>query len=471
MKSFYHQQDLYLCQSETCNEEEEQKELISITQSLSREQYQFEFPTKSCLEALKFLDKGENKYSFFDPSSFTAAALSSAHMNYHETTMVDDSRLSPLQLPSRHSMTRESSCESLVTIKQSVNPSSFLSRLDSPESDNELIPVMDFDNSTVSDTLKTTSESRILIQLNKYKYNSPITIIHTRYSASISDEGYDDSEDSKELESECFFYSIQDDQELVRDRAAIKIQSLWRGYISRRRNQQPLSLQISQLLAVFHRRQMNHFQRKVEQLEKKVSKMSLLENRLEQLEKRLEQETAMRRAFENTVEDMTVLIDQQQKVLYDRLEEEVSLRQSYEHRMNQALDQIELLESRVKKEVTTRNKMEDMMTCILDKMHEAEEARQQQVLQDSESRKLMQTKLDRATEEINRLKNMKKTDSSNTKRLTDTKQTLVPKKTLVTKTRETRTPITRRQPSPSHELNRQKTTITPTKRTLMSSRK
>ncbi|KAG1241232.1 hypothetical protein G6F68_016897 [Rhizopus microsporus] len=89
-------------------------------------------------------------------------------MNYHETTMVDDSRLSPLQLPSRHSMTRESSCESMVTIKQSVNPSSFLSRLDSPESDNELIPVMDFDNSTVSDTLKTTSESRILIQLNNF---------------------------------------------------------------------------------------------------------------------------------------------------------------------------------------------------------------------------------------------------------------------------------------------------------------
>ncbi|KAG0905826.1 hypothetical protein G6F33_011856 [Rhizopus arrhizus] len=302
--------------------------------------------------------------------------------------------------------------------------------------------------------------------LNKQKYNSPITIIRYTTIASTIDEGYDDDnmteDDGKELESECHFYSIQDDLDLLRDKAAIKIQSLWRGYISRRNNnnKQSLMFQLAHLCGTIHKRQMSKFQKRMDALENRVNKVSQLEKRIEELEKRLEQETAMRRAFENTVEDMTVLIDQQQKVLYDRLEEEVSLRQSYEHRMNQALDQMEPLESRLKKEVNARNKVEEMLTRVLDQMHQTETSRLQQIKKDAELRRIMQSKLELAFEEISHLKSTNHLQS-----LAVTRETRTP--TLNKRRQAASSPVSRVQiERPSVIPSNRRPTMTPNKRTL-----
>ncbi|CAO3701406.1 unnamed protein product [Rhizopus stolonifer] len=468
MKSSYNPQDIYLCQPEAQFYEETEQELISISQNLSFEQHQFKFPTEKSLRELAYLDHGENQYSFFDLCSFNAAEQVSAedqmdNSPWHET-VVDDSRLSPLHLPLRACRSREMSCESSLTAKQSipVNPSSFLSRgdmqTDSYYLDSE--SVSSFDNSTLK-----TNDTRILIQLNKHNYDSPITIIrHSRSTASISDEGYDDTEDEgKELESECCFYSIQNDEELDRDQAAIKIQSLWRGYISRRNNQHTLISHITRLYGSFHHHQTKTLQTKMSQMEKKMEKMSQMEKRLEQLEKRLEQETAMRRAFENTVENMTILIDQQQKVLHDRLDDEVLMRQSYESKMKEALDKIEPLEACLKMESKARKHTEKMMHTIMDKLQEAETDR----MQAAEERKLMQSKIDNATEQIIQLKKNNNTVSTKTsKKETKPVTTLTSKKDK----KETKTPINttlRRQPivTPVEKPNR-RTTITPAKKTL-----
>lgn len=121
LSKLYHQQSLYY-------QDSDEEEPILVTQNLDQDQYDYEFPPKSYLEALSYLDEGDNKYSFFDPSSFTVTALLSVdqdHMSWHETTIVDDGRLSPLQLPAQRP--RELSCESASTVKQlPVRPSFFL---------------------------------------------------------------------------------------------------------------------------------------------------------------------------------------------------------------------------------------------------------------------------------------------------------------------------------------------------------
>jgi myosin heavy subunit len=236
-----------------------------------------------------------------------------------------------------------------------------------------------------------------LIRLNKIDDSCSSTSL--TYLA--SDEGYDDNED--ELESQCIFYPLSDDEETedldMQDRAAIKIQAAWRGFCSRRQNKQQLAclradqrviMNLAYLCGKIHRRQ-----------------MTSVDNRLAQLEQRLQEETAMRIAFEKAMEDMTVVIDQQQKILYDRLEQEVHMRQVYESKFNAALAQLQPLESRLRKEVNARNKMEEMMTRVLDQMHEAETSRQLHQKEEAESKKLMQSKLDQALEDIAMLKKSK----------------------------------------------------------------
>lgn len=145
-------------QTRFCDEDESsvEGELLQVTQHLEPEQYQFEFPTKSCLRALAYLDDDQEEISYFDESSFisstTIAALSSvdyfdqdtttmiSHMdNWHEThqeddDLVDDGRLSPLQLPAQVSKDRHRTREiELCSSQQNaqsedlVGPSTFLS--------------------------------------------------------------------------------------------------------------------------------------------------------------------------------------------------------------------------------------------------------------------------------------------------------------------------------------------------------
>lgn len=411
-------------------------------QHLTQEQYLYEFPSKSCLRSLAYLDDEQVEYSFFDEYSFASSntAYSSAFYyedstmlndDWHETEqddqLVEDGRLSPLELPARPS------CDSVQTITQSsgcvpVGPSSFLpdvdqlynvtqgnmvfriifivdshlSQLDYIDEKNlevicnESVPIMDFSDDF--DSVKSSSSRIVLIKLNK---NRPLTFISrcpTSLTYLSSDEGYDDAEDEgEELESHCVFYPLGDnedteDVDLVQDRAAIKIQSAWRGFCSRKQNKQQFAclradhrviMNLAQICGKIHRRQ-----------------MTLVDDRLARLEQCVREETAMRKAFEKAMEDMTVLIDQQQKVLYDRLEQEVHMRQVYESKCNAALAQLQPLESRLRKEVSARNKMEEMMTRVLDQMQDAETARQLHQQEEAESKRLMQAKLDRALEDI-----------------------------------------------------------------------
>lgn len=115
---------------------------VTVSQHLAPEQYLYEFPTKTCLKALAYLDSEEEEYSFFDESSFfttdSYTAIESVqhnddHMNWNENTiLVDDGRLSPLQLPAQADIItnirpRESFVNSSAQSDQPVGPSSFLS--------------------------------------------------------------------------------------------------------------------------------------------------------------------------------------------------------------------------------------------------------------------------------------------------------------------------------------------------------
>ncbi|KAI9251539.1 hypothetical protein BY458DRAFT_559458 [Sporodiniella umbellata] len=315
MSSYYRQQDIYLSQSEGHYYDENEGELISITQNLGKEQYRFEFPTKSSLDALDALDHGDDRFSFFDPHSFHSAEHRSAqesqpmiHSSIWHETVVDDSRLSPLHLPIRCDT---SSPQHASSLSLPVNPSHFLKA----------------DQRTATPIRQ--ESARVLIQLNPHRFNQPITILHSsRSTASMSDEGYDDTEEEgKELESDVRLIPIHDPR---RHNAARKIQACWRAHLA----QQPPSLHA----------------------------------RIRALERQLEQETAMRRAFEGTVENMTVLIDQQQKILYDRLEEEVLLRQAYEAKMIHAFDQLQPLQHRLAQESKARLQLEATLTGVLDRL-------------------------------------------------------------------------------------------------------
>lgn len=133
-------------------------ELIQVIQHLEPEQYKFEFPSKMCLKELAYLDDLQEEYSYFDDSSFSLTALPSvtqqhqqqtseynmiSHMNrsvWHETLveeeeeehLVEDNKLSPLQLPAQVSRPLSSSTESITQSEDQqqrlpVGPSSFLS--------------------------------------------------------------------------------------------------------------------------------------------------------------------------------------------------------------------------------------------------------------------------------------------------------------------------------------------------------
>ncbi|KAL0142542.1 hypothetical protein V8B55DRAFT_1499053 [Mucor lusitanicus] len=450
LKDMYMYQDII---EQYHQDEDEQDDMsgVTVSQHLAPEQYLYEFPTKTCLKALAYLDSEEDEYSFFDESSFFTTTDSSYtaigsvqqqhddddHMDWHENTiLVDDGRLSPLQLPAQadartNIRPRESFVNSSTQSDQPVGPSSFLSDVRKHHMYYHVTPartasymrkgysftseqeyctnvpsMMDSDSDNTTTTKSTASSRIVLIKLNKLKQQSPMTFVQrcpTSLTYFASDEGYNDDEDdsfdgAEELESHCVFYPVSEDEQdedrqwTLKDQAAVKIQSLWRGYRSRCENKQTFSsmrpeqrvfLNLANICSRLHRRQMN-----------------TVDERLQQLEQRVRQETAMRMAFEKAMEDMTVLIDQQQKILYDRVEQEVHMRQLYEDKMNTALAQLQPLEARLRKEVNARSKMEEMMTRVLDQMHESETSRLEQAKQDAESRKQMQAKLDHAMEEI-----------------------------------------------------------------------
>lgn len=219
---------------------------------------------------------------------------------------------------------------------------------------------------------------------------------------SITDEGYDDNDQydqCKELpiESASVFLPLSEneqeqliDMEKTKHYAAVKIQSVWRGYFDRK-NQPKSSLKLShRVLAGLARINDSIHCRNNNQLQ----------DRCYELEQRLGEETAMRIAFEKAMEDMTILMDHQHKVLNERLEQEVDMRQAYERKMEQVLNQVQPLESRLRHESKARADMESMMSRVLDQLHDIKVQQKDQ----AEHNHLVQRQLEEATQEIAQLK-------------------------------------------------------------------
>lgn len=258
------------------------------------------------------------------------------------------------------------------------------------------------------------NNSKVVVMKISKSNVSPPTFIHFSQSSGSyisSDEGYDDEDDEqdihcKPIESASVFLPLSDqEQEYMmqfddhRHSAAIKIQSVWRGYIFRKKaaysgSQLKVSHRVLAGLAQvndnIHRRNNNQ-----------------LQNRVCMLEKRLGEETAMRMAFEKAMEDMTILMDHQHQVLHQRVEQEVNMRQTYERKMEQVMAQVQPLESRLRHESKARADMESMMSRVLDQLHELKVHSKEEV----EQRKSLQRKLDNATEEIALIKQQKQQQS------------------------------------------------------------
>ncbi|KAL0079734.1 hypothetical protein J3Q64DRAFT_1761014 [Phycomyces blakesleeanus] len=265
-----------------------------------------------------------------------------------------------------------------------------------------------------SDT--TTASKVVVIKLNRANPACHRPSSLTFYG---SDEGYYDEDDeyTKEMpiESASVFLPLSeeeqdqlvDDQDYVRVTAATVIQSVWRGYRARQelRSQyhteghvkptHRLMIGIMRMCGTVHRQQ-----------------MTKMEQRLYDVEQCLREETAMRIEFEKAMEDMTVLVDQQQKALVERLEQEVSVREAYERKFEHAFEQIQPLESRLKQETKARGELESMMKHVIDQVHEMKTSQQQQEAEQARARKALQAQLDEALGQIELLKKPKVLSSS-----------------------------------------------------------
>lgn len=276
-----------------------------------------------------------------------------------------------------------------------------LSGLDSDDDDlpvfrNESVPVLDDDDddiTTIDSDLHSDSKV-VLIRLSKSSRMD-------RPSCLVSDEGYDDEEydngDEPPIESASVFLPLSEDP---REAAATKIQALWRSYKFRKQHGAPPATRVLAGLA-----------RICAQLHKQA--MTRLEKRIEMLERQLCQETAMRTAFEKATEDMTILIDQQQRAMYDRVEQEMSMRQHYEYKVELALAQSQPLEARLLSETEARIDLENTLAQVL-------QWQQQQAKEEAEARSLLQRKLDRALQEIDSLKKQRSSSSSSAARRSGT---------------------------------------------------
>lgn len=188
-----------------------------------------------------------------------------------------------------------------------------------------------------------------------------------------SDEGYDEAlDDDKELpiESSSVFLPVSEeiDQHDLCTAAAIKIQAAWRGYRTRKHlTAHKAAASMVRVCGAVHRRQITR-----------------LQERLDALERRLAEETAMRMAFEKAMEDMTILVDQQQNMLYDRIEQETKMRQIQERKANEALAH---MERRLQKEVRAREELQATTMQILNELKELKAASRRQQRQQQQDEK------------------------------------------------------------------------------------
>ncbi|KAI9356338.1 hypothetical protein BD770DRAFT_473240 [Pilaira anomala] len=336
------------------------------------------------------------------PSSFLSESSSSSH-HHHLACVAEEDRIhwdeNSFVFPDHHHQQQQQHFIVHENVYRPIHPYRMDSRSD----------IFHDDNISHSSN----NSKVIVIKISK---SQPAKVIQQYPNSfiSTSDEGYDDEEpadydDCKELpiESASVFLPLSEyeqeqlmDLETIRQLAAIKIQSVWRGYQSRQKTSKPSYRVWAGLARVndsIHRR--NYHQ---------------LQDRCYELEQRLGVETAMRITFEKAMEDMTIVMDHQHKVLNERVEQEVDMRQAYEQKMDHVLNQVQPLEQRLRHETKARAEMESMMSRVLDQLHDIKV----QQKEDAEHRKLMELKLEEATKEIALLK------KSNVSRTTTTTTTI-----------------------------------------------
>lgn len=278
--------------------------------------------------------------------------------------------------------------------------------LDLPVFRNESEPIMDDDDSNPDTPAKT-----ITLKLRKS--------VDTRYrrpTCPISDEGYADEDDEDNvdmsgdysdheppLESEMVFLPLSAEEQqhmieedVLRTTAATRIQAVWRGYRAKKElaassstlsSSHRLIVDLARICNAMHQKQMN-----------------TLHSRMDELEQQLEEERAMRIAFEKAVEDMTIMVDQQQNMLYDRLDQQ---RVEYEAK-------IAKMETRLRKEAKARMEMEQSMTHVVKQVQDMQAAQQRRAKEDAEHQKNLQRKLNDALYEINQLKASSTTTTTTT---------------------------------------------------------
>jgi hypothetical protein len=305
----------------------------------------------------------------------------------------------------------------------------------------------------------------VIIKLSKTQPGTPKVIQCSQYGGYYghgSDEGYDDGEElnGKELSigatSAYIPLSVTEqneptDLDHLCNSAATRIQALWRGYSARKQFTTSSLKPSHRVLAGLVRIREGMHSREEDKLRHEICV----------LEQRVNEETAMRIAFEKAMEDMTVLVDQQHKILHERVEQEISMRQVYESKMEHALSQIQPLESRLRQESKARVDMESMMSRVIDQLHSVKS----QAKEDAEARKSLQKKLDSALEEISVLK--KRTPTPSTPR-TRPSTTTRPVSRLSNTSRATRTPAPAAKPAPPKSLKRTTVPSTPSRVTPKS---
>jgi hypothetical protein len=209
-----------------------------------------------------------------------------------------------------------------------------------------------------STSFRTNESHKLIIKIDKTR----------RQCTVIYNEGYIEDDERFELESECTFYPVNKQQ------AASKIQSLWRAH-----HKKDDILQLLLLCGRFHQYKILKFQQKLDSLEAKI-----------------EEEQAMRVAFETAMEDLTEVIDQQQKMLYDRLDQQVHMGRSCESKMKVLAKSLNPLELRLQQETEARKELEVTMGRVLEELEDTKQSiiqstKQQQQTSSSPKRRNMRS--------------------------------------------------------------------------------
>ncbi|KAI9314239.1 hypothetical protein BX666DRAFT_1971684 [Dichotomocladium elegans] len=196
-------------------------------------------------------------------------------------------------------------------------------------------------------------------------------------TAKDDDEEDDDEDDDNELESVSVFLPLTIEElagmaernEMLRNTAARTIQACWRGYWARKQQKKGFVGLVSGLASICTR--LHHRQ------------MTRMTQRLETLQRRIDEERAMRIGFEKAMEEMTILIDKQQTMLYNRIE------------------QIQIdCDQRIAAESQKRLALEESMNRVLLEMQDMQHQQQRRANEEAEHTRELQKKLDLALQQL-----------------------------------------------------------------------